>query len=121
MAVDGSGNVIIAGTFQGSLDFGGGPVNSVGGQDFYLAKYASDGRFLWAKDIGGPNNEYNYHGLALDPSGNIYYGTNVNAATINLGGGPISTTYMDGILAKFDPNGGTSSRSVSAAAASTTS
>src|SRR5262249_13593777 len=91
MVVDSSGNVIVAGTFQGSLDFGGGPVTGAGGDDYYLAKYASDGRFLWAKAIGGPNNEYNYHGLAVDPSGNIYYGTNVNAATINLGGGPITT------------------------------
>lgn len=107
LAVAPNGDVLIAGTFKTSLDFGGGPVNGPGGDDYYLAKYASDGRFLWAKAIGGPNNEYNYSGLAVDGSGNVYFGCGFNAATINVGGSPLTSAgYMDILLAKFDPNGG---------------
>lgn len=107
MAVAGNGDIVISGTFKNSIDFGGGLVNSAGGDDYYLAKYGSDGRFLFAKAIGGPNNEYNYDGLAVDGSGNIYFGCGFNAATINVGGGPLTSAgYMDILLAKFDPNGG---------------
>ena len=39
VAVDGYGNVVATGWFQGSADFGGGSLASAGGYDVFLVKY----------------------------------------------------------------------------------
>ena len=38
VAVDPDGNIVIAGTFEGSINFGGGWLTSMGANDIYLAK-----------------------------------------------------------------------------------
>ena len=38
VAVDGNGNVIIAGYFEGAVDFGGDNLTSAGGEDVFVAK-----------------------------------------------------------------------------------
>ena len=40
VATDASGNVVITGRFEGSVDFGGGLLTSAGYSDIFLAKYA---------------------------------------------------------------------------------
>ena len=39
VGVDGTGNVFITGWFQGTVDFGGGPLTSAGSFDIFLAKF----------------------------------------------------------------------------------
>ena len=39
VAVDASGNVIVAGFFLGTVDFGGGALTSAGGSDIFVAKF----------------------------------------------------------------------------------
>ncbi len=39
IAVDGAGNVLVTGSFEGTVDFGGGALTSAG-NDIFLAKYA---------------------------------------------------------------------------------
>jgi hypothetical protein len=51
-----TGNIIVAGYFSGSADFGGA-LNSAGGVDIFLAKYSSSGLYQWSKRIGGTGNE----------------------------------------------------------------
>ncbi len=36
----GDGNIVIAGFFSGSVDFGGGTLNSAGGEDIFAAKFS---------------------------------------------------------------------------------
>jgi hypothetical protein len=38
-ACDGSGNVVVTGHFEGTVDFGGEPLTSAGNDDIFLAKY----------------------------------------------------------------------------------
>jgi hypothetical protein len=40
VAVDASGNTIMAGAFAGGMDFGGGVRTSAGGYDLFFAKFA---------------------------------------------------------------------------------
>ena len=83
LAVDGAGNAIIAGFFSGSVDFDPGPGSTIlvsaGNNDAYVAKFASNGNFVWAKQVGGANHEF-ARGVAVDAGGTIsvvggFYGT----------------------------------------------
>jgi outer membrane protein assembly factor BamB len=40
VAVDAAGSVVVAGAFDGTLDFGGGPLPGAGEQDFFIARLA---------------------------------------------------------------------------------
>ena len=110
MATDDSGSVVVAGSFTGSIDLGSGPLTSHGQNDYYLAKYAGDGRLLWAQAVGSSDFDSYFASLAVDGSGQIYFtgsfGLGTRDATIDLGGGPLRTAgYADGFLVKYDPSG----------------
>jgi fibronectin type III domain protein/beta-propeller repeat-containing protein len=92
VAVDGNGDVVVTGYFGGTLDFGGGPLSSVGGYDIFVAKYSgADGRHLWSKRFGSAADAFGAesgYGVAVDGGGNVavtgsFYGT------VDFGGGAL--------------------------------
>ena len=104
VVIDGAGNVIITGRFQGSVDFGGGALTSTDNQDVVLAKYDATGAHLWSKAFGGTYIDEGY-GVTVDGSNNVII-TGHFYTTIDFGGGVLTSTGPDDIfLAKFDPNG----------------
>ena len=103
MAIDGQGNIVVAGSFSGQIDFGGGEILSRGGLDIFIAKYASDGTYLWSKGIGGSRDDW-AKAVAVDSSGNISITSWSGSGTVDFGGGPIN--LVAGYLARYDPNGG---------------
>ena len=104
VTVDSSGNSIVAGYFQGSVDFGGGGLTSAGGVDLFLAKYSAAGAHLWSKRFGATGNEQ-VTSIARDASGNIFLG-GVFTGTGNFGGASlISRGQQDAFLAKYSPQG----------------
>ncbi|UCH85237.1 MAG: hypothetical protein JSW50_05985, partial [Candidatus Latescibacterota bacterium] len=53
VAVDGT-DAIVIGVFEGTVDFGGGPLSSgVGVGSMYLAKYDRNGAHLWSRAVIG--------------------------------------------------------------------
>ena len=78
LAVDKSGNVYAAGTYQDKCDVNPGAAvdqrTSAGGIDSYLCKLGSDGSFIWAKTVGGSGNDYGdaISSLDLDVNGDVY-------------------------------------------------
>ncbi len=68
-----SGNVYVAGFFEGAMDGNAGvPLLSCnGGFDIFVAKYDAGGQLLWIKNIGGADYEY-FGSIALDASENVY-------------------------------------------------
>jgi hypothetical protein len=58
VALDGLSQVIVGGWFTESVDFGDGPLVSLGGKDIALAKYDATGAYLWAKRFGDSQNQY---------------------------------------------------------------
>ena len=86
IAMDASGNVIATGNFNGTVDFGGGPLDDVGAGNMFLAKFTPAGAHTWSKRLGiGGNTAL---GVATDPTGNILMtGSIVGAA--DFGGGPL--------------------------------
>src|SRR5207245_1933859 len=57
VATDPSGNVVVAGSFEGTVNFGTGPMTSSGFKDVFVAKYSAAGVPLWAKAYGEPNDD----------------------------------------------------------------
>ena len=105
VAVDGSNDIYITGSFQGSdVNFnpGGSELNtSVGVQDIFLAKYASDMSFVWASAYGNTSLDEGVC-LTTDKLNNVYMsGRFANAAGtgIDFGGGALTPTF--GTIATF--------------------
>lgn len=80
VAIDASGNRYVAGSFYGTLDFGSTQLNSAGGRDGYVAKFAPDGSIAYLRQLGTAADEQ-LTGLAIDSSGNVYATGSISAAT----------------------------------------
>jgi hypothetical protein len=104
IAVDGAENAFLSGTFLGTVDFGGGPLTSMGGWDIFLAKFNRSGDHIWSQRFGDLNDQV-IEAVAADGAGNpVILGT--FAGTVDFGGGPlISESDGDVFLAKFNPEG----------------
>jgi len=112
VAVDGFGNVILAGYFAGTVDFDlsddTASLTSAGSQDAFIAKYDINGDYVFAKRMGGPNQD-ECKAVYLDSLGYIYItGYFQNTAdfdpsidTVNL----ISSGSQCIFIAKYDPDG----------------
>lgn len=109
IAVDGSGNVYVAGTYSGTATFTGIiniSTTSVGNNDIFVAKYNSMGYLQWVQSGGGTNYDY-LQGIDVDANGNVYI-TGYFYGTATFGG--ISKTaqsqgYTDIFVAHYNSNG----------------
>jgi outer membrane protein assembly factor BamB len=107
VAVAASGKVVIAGRFQGSIDFGGLKIESQSNQtDIFVATFSSDGDCMWAKRFGGPY-EQQTRSIAIDAAGSVAL-TGVFKGAISIDALTLSeqqpTDYC-GFLAKLDEQG----------------
>jgi len=114
IAVDGSSNSYVTGSFGGTATFGAGESNettltSTGSGDLFVAKYDSDGLLIWAKQAGGTGGDRGW-GIAVDGSGNSYV-TGDFSLTATFGAGEVNETTLtsaggiDIFVAKYDSNG----------------
>jgi hypothetical protein len=85
---DDDGNVIVAGTFQGSLGFGGEVLATAGGDDVFVAKLSPDGEPLWSLRYGGALAETLFAAGVDDHGGVALAGT--FAGSVDFGGGLLS-------------------------------
>ena len=100
VALDASGNMVIAGSFREVVDFGGGILISAGGSDLFVAKFSPSGVHLWSRRFGGPGNEM-VTSIALDASGNVFLGGSFSG-TANFGGSNmVSAGDKDAFVAKY--------------------
>ena len=110
VALDGSDNVYVTSSFDGTQDFDPGPgvfeLTTDVGLDMFLAKYDSSGGFHWAVSASGPGNEYFVH-LAVDDSGNSYVGGLFDGETADFSGTMFTNQGMghDAFLASYDSSG----------------
>lgn len=101
VATDASGNVALAGIFNGSADFGGSPIIATGMErEVLLAKYDENGTHLWSKGFGPGLVPF----VEFDSNGNLVLLTRCSG-TNDFGGGPLSGNPLDMCVAKFDPAG----------------
>ena len=100
VATDAAGNVLAAGIFSGTCDFGTGPM-TVTGLGSFVVKLDSAGNTLWARPFTGGT-----HGgsVAVDATGNVYYASYSNAP-FDFGAGALTGADDDVVLGKFDASG----------------
>jgi hypothetical protein len=75
IAMDGSGNVYVTGSFIGTVDFDPGPgtftLTSAGSNEIYIQKLDAGGNFVWAKKIGSTSSDVG-NGITTDSFGDVY-------------------------------------------------
>jgi len=108
----GTNCVVVAGIFHGAIDLdastsGTMVVTSAGAGDDFLAKYTSDGGFLWGLRFGSANASVDdpLGGIAVGPDGRIvvigsFYGSMATGALA----GPAANILSPFVL-RFDPDG----------------
>jgi hypothetical protein len=105
LAVDPFGNMILAGSFASTVNFGGGVLTSAGSTDAFVAKFDSSGVYQWAKQYGD-NAEQDASGVAVDGCGNIFVTGNFSGS-VNFGTGSLTAVANEpnAFLAKIDSSG----------------
>ena len=104
LAMDGAGNIYVAGFSIGSW---GSPIRAFNGgsHDGYVAKFDSNGNLLWNTFLGGTGRDW-CSGIVIDPSdGSIYVS---GESDIAWNPGIIKNPYFsvnDGFIAKLNPAG----------------
>ena len=112
VATDSSGNVYVAGSFHGTVDFDPGPgvynLTSAGGSDAFIAKYTPAGALVWARAVGGPTDDV-ATSIALGPNGNVCIaGGFTGTANFLSGSGGVNLTSVgakDAFILKLDSAG----------------
>ncbi|MBW2735199.1 MAG: hypothetical protein JRH20_22685 [Deltaproteobacteria bacterium] len=70
LAIDTDGNITLAGSFEGTVDLGGGSVTSTGQEDIFVTSFSSTGAHRWQQALGGASSDFGYS-VAVDASGNV--------------------------------------------------
>ncbi|MBL7950954.1 MAG: hypothetical protein JNM62_04485 [Flavobacteriales bacterium] len=107
-ATDALGNSYVAGSFYGSVSFGGLPeLTSAGQSDVYVAKYDDQGIAQWAVRAGGADFD-NPYDLAIDGNGGIFITGGFESPTAGFGTTDLDLTgNMDIFVAKLGATDGT--------------
>src|SRR6185503_14730533 len=111
IALDGSGNVFLAGGFYRRGNFGGADMASAGDQDGFIAKYSPQGGHHWSHRFGGGYTEQ-VNSIATDSVGNVvatgFFQTSLANPNTDFGGGHTLASWgfgVDTFLAKYSPDG----------------
>lgn len=104
LAVDELGNQYVTGSFYGNITLGGCELNSMGGQDVFVAKLDPAGNCVWAVSAGGTENDEGYE-IAQASNGNVYL-TGIYRGTAGFGNTQLSSRGLSDIfVAKLDNAG----------------
>jgi len=107
IALDASGNIYTAGSFQGTADFDPSAatytLTAAGTYGVFVSKLDAAGNFLWAKLVGGASTDP-LPAIALDQSGNVFL-TSASQAVTTGTTSMSSTGGTDVFVSKIDPLG----------------
>jgi hypothetical protein len=109
VALDGAGNTVVAGSFQGTVTLGPFTLRSAGGTDGVVARLSPAGVWLQAERLGGPTNE-GLTAVAVSATGGVWIAGGFNnslslgGATLT-GGNSVSGIYNGMFLASLTATG----------------
>ncbi len=104
VAIDADGNLISAGNYTGSIDFGCGALADVGSSNVFLVKLSPSGACLWSKGFSsGPQAQV--LSVGVDPSGGVVV-VGFFDDSIDFGSGPlVSVGGVNPFVARFESDG----------------
>ena len=104
VAIDETGNILLAGTFTNALDFGGGPLTSAGDRDVFIVKLDPNGEHLWSYRFGDAYEQW-ARALAMGDDGTFVLAGNYTG-NLDFGGGPLPLAPVGALfVARFDSAG----------------
>lgn len=108
IAIDAQDRIYITGSYDGNADFGNGiTLNSLGGDDIFLARYDTDGNCLWARRAGSSGSNDEARGVAVSDSGDVFITGVSGGATIAFDAIAIPNTgnWKQIVVARYDSTG----------------
>jgi hypothetical protein len=106
VAIDAAGNVVVVGTFLGTLDFGGATLDATGNQftDVFVAKLSAVGSHQFSARYGDINAQ-SASAVSVSPTGAIAL-AGVFQNAIDFGNNPLTTNGdRDAFVAQLDASG----------------
>lgn len=97
-----SGDVVVTGYYDGTIDFGGGPLTSAGGYDVFVARFDGALNPVWSRRFGDANDQMG-QAVAIDGAGHVavvgsFWGT------VDFGGGTLTSGgFQDVFVAEITP------------------
>jgi hypothetical protein len=109
VAVDSQSNILVAGSFAGTVDFGGTSLTAANPLSMFVAKYSPSGSLLWAKGFGGTAMASDFGpAVAVDGTNNIVLLGRLQSANVNFGGITITPPGSSSlVLVKISSSGAT--------------
>jgi hypothetical protein len=107
VTTDPAGNAYLGGWFFNSpLSYGGVATATASGYDGYLFKFASDGQVLWARNIGGANDE-EVRDIRANGTGQFYAVGTTKSPLVHFEDVVVSNTgsYYCSFIARYDTTG----------------
>ncbi len=107
---DGSGNVYITGAFSSStINFGSITLLNANTDtlNIFVSKYDSSGNVIWAKNIGGTDNDIG-GSITTDVNSNVFVTGYFQSTSINFGGIVLTNAnppFQDVFVTKYDSSG----------------
>ncbi len=104
VAATGDGGAVIAGSFTGTLGFGGAPLDAVE-EGTFIARLGAAGEHLWSRTLGGTNNDAT--AVAIDPEGSVLVLGATNSGQVDPAPAPGGAGFYDSAayLVKLGPDG----------------
>jgi len=96
VAVDALGNVVVVGTFVGTINLGGSNLVSAGQGDVFVARYTAAGQHLWSARYGGTGND-EARKVGIDGSGHIVVAGKFSG-TANFGGSNLASYGQEDVF-----------------------
>ncbi|KYG01341.1 hypothetical protein BE18_14230, partial [Sorangium cellulosum] len=104
LAVDAEGNIFVAGSFiDWATVFGAEDLDSVGGEDIFVAKIDAGGNHVWSFNFGNRSEQVVLDAAATPDGGVVLVGS--LAGDMSFGDKPVSPRGYDAFLVKLDRDG----------------
>ncbi len=109
VATDSAGNVYVAGSMEGTVDFDPGPGTTNLSGDAFVAKYTPSGALVWARTLSGTFGSAD-GAMTVDAAGNVYItGSFTDTVNFNPGSGTFNLSSPNAysvFVLKLDASGG---------------
>ncbi|MBI4703227.1 MAG: hypothetical protein HY744_19090 [Deltaproteobacteria bacterium] len=104
LALDDAGNVLLAGSFEDTIDLGGGKIESAGQDGAFVVKLDLDGKYLWSRRFGGSGSD-GFNSVAVNAAGDLLLSGCYQGAANYGGAALVSVGKWDVVLLGLDPSG----------------